>query len=272
MFFLYRVRCIHPDGERGPYSAANYHLRRYKAFSYNERILERRDTAWMKLVRTHKLFDSSVFAADFRLLRDQSGQYLLDHTSGRCDHFTCSEIPIMQALMSSKSCLIVAESRGIGELLNFCVAGVFVHSDDAIGYRSLHTHKLEQNDLEYRNSTEIVTFRSCKDEWTSSPTGNTRRRPNPTRFRTTDSSPLLWATEQLPSHSVCRCVITMSSFSTVPFSSLCYNAYPTFIEYNAFTQAMSLLKDDQIVVLRGVNLAKNRGLLEGVLRLGLQVT
>ena len=64
----------------------------------------------------------------------------------------------------------------------------------------------------------------------------------------------------------------MSSFSTVPFSSLCYNAYPTFIEYYAFTQAMSLLKDDQIVVLRGVNLAKNRGLLEGVLRLGLQVT
>ena len=117
MFFLYRVRCIHPDDERGPYSAANYHLRRYKAFSYNERILERRDTAWMKLVRTHKLFDSSVFAADFRLLRDQSGQYLLDHTSGRCDHFTCSEIPIMQALMSSKSCLIVAESRGTSQFL-----------------------------------------------------------------------------------------------------------------------------------------------------------
>ena len=44
------------------------------------------------------------------------------------------------------------------------------------------------------------------------------------------------------------------------------------IQLPLLQRAMSLLKDDQIVVLRGVNLAKNRGLLEGVLRLGLQVT
>lgn len=162
----------------------------------------------MKLVRTHKLFDSSVFAADFRLLRDQSGQYLLDHTNGRCDHFTCSELPIMSALMSSKSCLVVAESRGIGELLNFCIAGVFVHSDDAIGYRPFTTDKLERNDLAYLNNTEIAIFHSCKVGAESSFGGNTRKSPNHILFHMTDSFPLLWATEQVHSHSVCRCVIT----------------------------------------------------------------
>lgn len=202
IILFYRVRCIHPDDERGPYSAANYHLRRYKAFSYNERIIERRDSAWMKLVRTHKLFDSSVFAADFRLLRDQSGQYLLDHTNGRCDHFTCSELPIMSALMTSKSCLVVAESRGIGELLNFCVAGVFVHSDDAIGYCPSYPHKLERNGSVCRNDTETAIFHSCKVEEESSLGGNTRKSPNPTRFRTTDFSPPLWAMERLHSRSV----------------------------------------------------------------------
>ncbi|KAK8823146.1 hypothetical protein WA538_002295 [Blastocystis sp. DL] len=191
----------------------------------------------MKLVRTHKLFDSSVFAADFRLLRDQSGQYLLDHTSGRCDHFTCSEIPIMQALMSSKSCLIVAESRGIGELLNFCVAGVFVHSDDAIGTKRFGVSEQYGNRyiplMEYQKTSKSYSF----------------------------------------SYDRLLTTIVGDGAAAQPFSlSLCYNAYPTFIEYYAFTQAMSLLKDDQIVVLRGVNLAKNRGLLEGVLRLGLQVT
>lgn len=128
------VPCVHQEDGRGVYSAANGLQRRYRAYSYNEHVLQKRDNSWLQQYKVHKIYETSVFAADYRVLMNHRREYSIEHVNGRSDHYTCNELSIMNNLLTDKTCLMLAEGRGEGIALQNCADAVYVYYDDAIGY------------------------------------------------------------------------------------------------------------------------------------------